>query len=191
MLTHGGVRLRPLRLRDAASYYEVRDRNRAWTEPWDATRPPGSGGGALSYRAMVLRFNREARAGRMLPWAIEVEGRFAGQMTIAGIARGSAQWGQAGYWIDQRWAGRGVVPTALALAGDHMFFTMGLHRLEVAIRPENANSIRVVEKLGLRLEGFRPRYLHVAGDWQDHVVYAVHAEEVGPDGLIGRLTLRS
>ena len=91
----------------------------------------------------------------MLPWGITVqpEGRpeqLVGQMTISGIAYGAACWAQAGYWIDEQWAGRGIVPLALAMAGDHVFGTLRLHRLEVAIRPENTNSLRVVRKLGFR-----------------------------------------
>ena len=80
-----------------------------------------------------------------------------------------------------------MAPTALALAGDYLFGELRLHRLEVAIRPENEKSIRVVQKLGLRYEGERPRYLHVDGDWRDHSMFAVHAEEVGEGGLLGRL----
>ncbi len=51
--------------------------------------------------------------------------------------------------------GRGVMPTAVALAADHCFTALGLHRIEVNIRPENAASLRVVEKLGFREEGTR------------------------------------
>lgn len=187
-LRHGAVTLRPLRASDARRYHELRARNWAWTGPWDSTRPPGAKDEPLTFSMMVRSFNREARAGRMLPWGIEVDGALSGQLTISGIVRGSAQWGQAGYWVDQQVAGRGVMPTALALGADHMLLTMGLHRLEVAIRPENAKSLRVVEKLGLRLEGTRPRYMHVDGEWRDHLVYVVHAEELGPGGLLGRLT---
>lgn len=69
-----------------------------------------------------------------------------------------------------------------------MFGPLRLHRLEVAIRPENRNSLRVVEKLGLRREGLREAYMHVDGAWRDHVVYVLHAEDVGPAGVIGRLS---
>ena len=90
-------------------------------------------------------------------------------------------------------AGRGVMPTAVALAVDHCFRTVGLHRIEVCIRPENAPSRRVVEKLGFREEGLRPRYLHIDGAWRDHLVFALTAEEV-PGGLLQPLapgTLRN
>lgn len=77
------------------------------------------------------------------------------------------------------------MPTAVALVSDHCFRTVGLHRIEVCIRPENGPSRRVVEKLGFREEGLRPRYLHIDGAWRDHLVFALTAEEV-PEGLLGR-----
>ncbi|QLQ14922.1 MAG: GNAT family N-acetyltransferase [Micropruina sp.] len=190
-LSHGEVSLRPLRLRDERAWDEVRSRNRDWTGPWDSTVPPGSSEEAPSFRTFVRAYRGDAKRGRMLPWAVWCgtgpAARLAGQLTISGITRGAAQWAQAGYWVDRAWAGRGVIPTALALAADHLFGTLGLHRLEVAIRPENTKSVRVVEKLGFRLEGRRERYLHVAGDWRDHDVYVLTAEEV-PDGVLARLT---
>lgn len=191
-LSHGPVGLRPIRRRDAAEWFAVRGRNRTWTAPWDGTRPPETVGEDITFEQMVRTHRADAKAGRSLPWIITwtdpgARPRLAGQMTISGIAWGSARWGMAGYWVDSDLAGRGIAPTALALAGDHMFSTMGLHRLEVAIRPENAASLRVVEKLGFRFEGQRPGFMHVDGAWRDHLMFALHAEEVGPEGLIGRL----
>lgn len=191
-LSHGPVGLRPIRRRDAAEWFAVRGRNRTWTAPWDGTRPPETVGEDITFEQMVRTHRADAKAGRSLPWIITwtdpgARPRLAGQMTISGIAWGSARWGMAGYWVDSDLAGRGIAPTALALAGDHMFSTMGLHRLEVAIRPENAASLRVVEKLGFRFEGQRPAFMHVDGAWRDHLMFALHAEEVGPEGLIGRL----
>ena len=71
------------------------------------------------------------------------------------------------------------------LAVDYCFRSMRLHRIEIAIRPENVRSLRVVAKLGFRPEGLRPRYLHIDGDWRDHLVFALNAEEV-PEGLLRR-----
>lgn len=76
----------------------------------------------------------------MLPFAIEYEGRLVGQLTVAGITWGSMCSGHVGYWVDQEVAGRGVMPTAVALAVDHCFRAVGLHRIEVCIRPENGPS---------------------------------------------------
>ena len=78
-----------------------------------------------------------------------------------------------------------MTPTAVALATDHCFFTLGLHRMEICIRPENAPSLRVVEKLGFRYEGLRRRYIHINGDWRDHFCFGLVVEEV-PQGVLRR-----
>ena len=70
------------------------------------------------------------------------------------------------------------MPTAVALAADHCFTAVGLHRIEVNIRPENAASLRVVEKLGFREEGPRSAFLHIAGAWRDHRSFALTPEEL-------------
>jgi ribosomal-protein-alanine N-acetyltransferase len=127
-----------------------------------------------------------ARDGTAYPFVIEVSGRFAGQVTVNNIVRGSAQFGSLGYWLDREYAGRGVMPRAVALVIDHCFFTAGLHRIEIAIRPENSNSLRVVEKHGLHEVGFAPNFLHIDGAWRDHRIYAVTVEEC-PDGMLARL----
>jgi [ribosomal protein S5]-alanine N-acetyltransferase len=98
---------------------------------------------------------------------------------------GSSRSGTIGYWIDEAYAGRGITPTALAMAVDHCFRVVGLHRLEASIRPENAASRRVVEKLGFREEGVRVRQLHINGQWRDHLCYAITSEEV-PAGMLPR-----
>lgn len=192
-LQHGPVGLRPVKASDEWVWNEIRTRNAAWTGPWDSTRPPEAGPGGMTFGQMVTQFTANARAGRMLPWFITytaapgADPALAGQMTISGITYGSARWAQAGYWVDQRWAGLGIAPTALAMAADYCFGVLRLHRLEVAIRPENGKSLRVAEKLGFRREGLIPRYLHVDGAWRDHVMFALTAEEIGPEGLVGRL----
>ena len=186
-LSTGEITLRPLATADRRAWRDARMRNAAWLRPWDATVPPGSGGRPSSYRSLVRRLNRQAREGTTMPFAIEVDGRFAGQVTVNNIVRGSAQFASAGYWIDRQYAGRGVVPRAVALVIDHCFFTAELHRVEIAIRPENSNSLRVVEKLGLGEVGYAPRFLHIDGAWRDHRIFAVTVEEC-PDGLLHRLT---
>lgn len=197
-LHRGRVVLRPIRRRDARTWSEVHERNDAWLRPWEATVPPESDGNAPgSFGQMVRDLQRQARHGRTLPWIVWYDpvdegdprgrGVLAGQLTVSGITRGSAQWAQLGYWVDERWAGRGIIPLAVAMATDHCLGTLGLHRMEIVIRPENLNSRRVVEKLGFRGEGLRPAYLHIDGAWRDHLVYALNADEIEPGGLVGRL----
>ncbi|MFT4081206.1 MAG: GNAT family protein [Nocardioides sp.] len=187
VLSHGAVTVRPLARSDARAWAEARRRSAAWLHPWDATVPPGVPARATTFAELVRRLRRQAKAGQTYPFAIDVDGSFAGQVTVNNIVRGSAQFASVGYWIDQAYAGRGVMPLAVALVIDHCFTTAGLHRIEICIRPENTNSLRVVEKLGIAEVGFAPRFLHIDGAWRDHRVFAITVEEVA-DSMVDRLT---
>lgn len=190
-LEWGPLRLRPLRRRDDAEWNAVRLRNWEWLRRWEATQP-ATGDRVMSFRELVAAFRRQGRQGAGLPWVLEWTGqggpRLIGQLTVMGIVTGSARAAQIGYWIDEAFAGRGITPFAVAWASDYCWQVMRLHRLEIAIRPENAPSLRVVEKLGFREEGLRPGYLHIDHDWRDHRVFALNAEEV-PEGLLARCPL--
>jgi ribosomal-protein-alanine N-acetyltransferase len=188
-LTHGPVTLRTIRTSDAHDWKEVRSRNQQWLRQWEATRPPEDPVRGVSFRSMVRDLRRQAKEGRCLPFALLVDGVFAGQVTVSNIVGGSAQFANVGYWIDERYAGRGHMPVAVALACDHCWFALGLHRIEIAIRPENTASLRVVEKLGFTEVGYAPRYLHINGEWRDHRLFALTVEEV-PGGLLRRLVQR-
>jgi len=184
-LRDGHVGLERLARKHGLEWRESRLQSADWLAPWDATVPPGAPAAPPNFSAMVRRLNREAREHRMLPLAITYDGRFVGQITLAGIVWGSQRGGHLGYWVDRRYAGRGIMPTAVALVSDYAFTKLGIHRIEINIRPENVPSRRVVEKLGFRDEGIRARYLHIAGDWRDHLCFALTAEEI-PAGLVAR-----
>ena len=188
-LGHGPVEVRPLRSRDAAAWCEVRVRNERWLAPWEG-RPfrqaPASWAQRHSpavFAAMLRSQRKEARAGRLLPFGILVDGRLRGAITVGGVTRGAFDSAHVGYWLDEAVAGRGVTPTALALVLDHCFGPVRLHRVEANVRPENAASLRVVEKLGFVQEAVHRRYLFIDEDWRDHVGFALLAEDV-PQGVL-------
>ncbi|KRF16784.1 GNAT family acetyltransferase [Nocardioides sp. Soil797] len=185
-LQHAEVTLRPIEQADAHDWREVRARNADWLKPWDATVPPGAQGRPATFRGMVKRLTKLARVDEAMPFVVEVDGRLVGQVTVSNIVRGSGQFASIGYWIDQRVAGRGVMPLAVAMAIDYCFLVAGLHRIEISIRPENTNSLRVVEKLDIREVGYAPKFLHIDGEWRDHRQFAITAEEC-PGGLVKRL----
>jgi ribosomal-protein-alanine N-acetyltransferase len=191
-VSDGDVTLRLIRQRDAGEWREVRRRNREWLQPWEASLPPEASlitDVPATFGQMVRRMRKDARAGRAIPWAILVDGRLAGQLTVGGITYGSLRSAYIGYWIDKDLAGRGIMPAAVAMACDYCLDDVRLHRIEINIRPENTASLRVVEKIGLRKEGDRPKYLHIDGDWRDHVTYVVMAGEF-PEGVLTRLRAR-
>jgi len=180
-------------MRDGPAWVEIRLRNEQWLVPWEPT-PPGTGSLRATWKGrqtigvfvqMLRALTRQARAASALPFAVTYEGVLVGQLTVSTIVRGAFESAHVGYWVDEAVAGRGVMPTALALATDHCFGPVRLHRLEAHIRPENTASRRVVEKLGWREEGLQRRYLAIDGSWRDHLGYAVTAEEV-PTGMLRR-----
>jgi [ribosomal protein S5]-alanine N-acetyltransferase len=181
------VALRPVRVKDAAVWRDTRVRNAAWLRAWEPTNPetPLYRSSLGPYVSMARTMRREARQGLTVPWVVTYGDRFAGQLTVGSIVWGSARSAQVGYWVDEAFAGRGITPTALAMAMDHCFFVIGLHRVEATIRPENHASRRVVEKLGFREEGLRRRSLHIDGAWRDHLCYALTAEDAA-GGLLPR-----
>ncbi|MET4003096.1 ribosomal-protein-alanine N-acetyltransferase [Arthrobacter sp. UYCu511] len=186
----GDLILRPIKIRDQREWTRVRTRNAAWLESWEASSPAGPDQ-LPTYAGMVRVLNQQARQGSALPFIITErqpgtpKPAIVGQLTVSSIVWGSALSATLGYWVDQGRAGRGIAPTAVAMATDHCFKVMGLHRMEINIRPENAASLRVVEKLGFRDEGLRPRYLHINGKWADHRSFALTDEEV-PEGILAR-----
>ncbi|MDR0488102.1 MAG: GNAT family N-acetyltransferase [Propionibacteriaceae bacterium] len=188
VLRHGDLVLTPFRVKDMNEVARLRTLNMAWLSPWEATSPdPRVEVVTLSQRARYVV--AQARKGVTLPWMVRVDGlhsAIVGQCTLANIVLGSARTASLGYWIDQKYAGRSITPMAVALVTDYTMASMGLHRIEICIRPENTASLRVVEKLGFRYEGHRPRYIHIAGAWRDHEIFVLTAEEVG-EGLLPRL----
>lgn len=185
-LRHGSVGVRPLRRRDARTWARLRADNAGWLGPWEATLPKEAGPAATSYVGMIATLRRRARMGQVMPFAVTWDDQVVGMLTVNGITWGSARWASMGYWVSRSHAGRGITPTAVALVGDHLLTTVGLHRLEISIRPENAASLRVVAKLGFTEVGLAKGYLHIGGRWSDHRVFQVLAEDV-PDGLVARL----
>ncbi len=184
VLTDGEVKLRPYRRRDAEVWSQVRMANELWLTPWE---PTGVGTWAelnspAAYRIFYQDLRRSAREGTAMPFAIWLGRRYVGHISLGGIARRAFGSAFAGYWIDSRVAGRGIMPTALALVVDHAFGPAGLHRVEVNIRPENRASRRVVEKLGFREEAYHQRYMYIDGGWRDHIGYALTVEDVAAEG---------
>jgi ribosomal-protein-alanine N-acetyltransferase len=175
-LVDGELFLKPIRFRDKAQWDSVRAINRDWLSPWEATRPNIDHKSALpSYYGMVMQLNRELRALRSISlgiWLNENQDQvLIGQITLGGIIFGAMRGAHIGYWIDQRFANRGYTTRAVKLLTKFGFEQLRLHRIEINLRPENEASKQVAIKAGFLLEGARNNYLHIAGDWRDHVTF--------------------
>lgn len=173
------VVLRTLRDSDYDGWSEVRTRCREWLVHWE----PRMAGSPLpnedrrSFAARCSMRERERQLGTGFGFGIFLMGRFIGELTLSSIQRGPFQNASIGYWVDEAVAGNGYVPEAVVACLRFAFGDLGLHRVEISIIPRNLASRRVVEKLGIRLEGVAERFLSIDGLWEDHARYAMTAEE--------------
>lgn len=165
------ITLRPLRYRDRNKWLQVRMVNRDWLKQWEATSPFHSERDLPSYFEMVNFHNREGRAGRAISLGMWFGSNLIGQITMGGISYGALRGAHIGYWIDQRYANKGITTNVVTHLTNYGFSVLKLHRIEIALRPENGASRRVAEKAGYVLEGSRPSYLHIDGAWRDHLVF--------------------
>jgi ribosomal-protein-alanine N-acetyltransferase len=173
------ITLRTLRESDYEPWHEVRVRCRAWLVPWEP-RPAGAPAAAedrASFAARCALRERERQIGSGYGFGIFLGYRFVGELTLSSIQRGPFQSASIGYWVDEAYAGRGLVPEAVVVTLRFAFEMLSLHRVEISIIPRNSASRRVAEKLDLRLEGVSERFLEIDGEWEDHVRYAMTAEE--------------
>lgn len=185
-LRSGPVELRRLRRRDRKEWLELRAANREWLRPWEATFPyAGDEPQIMTFRRYVRALDAEARDSAGLTLAIAYDGRLAGQVSVSPIFGGAVWSGSIGYWVSQELVGKKIAPTAVAMLTDYCFGVIGLHRIELNIKPDNVRSLTVPQRLGFRDEGLRRAYVHIAGEWADHRTFALTSEEV-PGGLLAR-----
>lgn len=175
----GQVRLRPLRRADGPAWRAQRITDEDLLFPWEASDPAPwperhTRGSWSRHRRSLLLAARRAEAA---PFAIEVDGVFAGQVTVGGVRYGVQRSGWVGYWVSSSVQGHGVATVAVALILEHLFGAVGLHRVEATIAPANVPSRAVVGHLGFRQEGLLRDYLHVGGSWTDHLLFALTAPE--------------
>jgi ribosomal-protein-alanine N-acetyltransferase len=180
-MLHGRrVNLRPLATEDFTAWREVRRRNHDRLLMWEPKRIPGAPDPVESRDAFAIRCGarqRERQLGTGYGYGIFVGDAFAGEINLSIVQRGPFQSSYIGYWIDEAQAGHGYTPEALVLVCRAAFEELNLHRVQISIIPRNTASRRVVEKLDIRDEGTAVRYLEINGVWEDHIRYAITAEE--------------
>jgi ribosomal-protein-alanine N-acetyltransferase len=174
------VMLRPLVVSDFPAWREVRTRCGEWLTRWEPQRLAGQPDPSRDRDAFAVRCSarqRERQLGTGYGFGIFVGGDFCGEINLSSVQRGPFQSSYVGYWMDEARAGQGYVPEALVVLARFAFEDLHLHRIQIAIIPRNSASRRVVEKLAIREEGVALRYLEINGTWEDHVRYAMTAEE--------------
>ncbi len=163
---------------DYGQWAELRAKSRAFLVPWEPswTRDELT---RAAYRQRLRYYHRELReeTGYAFFMFRNKDDCLLGGLTLSNVRRGVTQSCSLGYWTGQPYAGRGLMTQGVRAVIPFVFETLGLHRLEAACMLANQASIRVLEKNGFRLEGLARKYLKINGVWQDHLLYALLAED--------------
>ena len=162
---------RPLILGDAPALAEVLRTNRDFLAPWQPDRPDRYFTPDGQYEVVEKSLQQQAD-GIVVRLVIDDEvGRIAGTVTLQSIIRGAFQSCSVGFWLAQSAQGRGLATRAVGEATDLAFGVLGLHRVEAGTLVHNLRSQRVLDRLGFVQYGRAEAYVHIAGEWQDHLLY--------------------
>jgi [ribosomal protein S5]-alanine N-acetyltransferase len=172
------VWLRAPLMGDYAPWAELRAMSRDHLTPWEPIwqRDELS---RSAFRRRVRHYQRESREDLGYAFLIfsDVGDQLIGGLTMSNVRRGVTQAAVVGYWLGKPYVCRGYMTEAVRAAVGFGFETLHLHRLEAATMPNNAPSIRVLERNGFRREGFARRLLKINGVWEDHVLHALLCDE--------------
>lgn len=163
--------LRLLRPDDGPALARAYAENREHLAPWEPRRPPAFFS-AVTQEADVRRSMDETAAGRAARFVVDDRsGAIVGRFNLNGIVRGAFLNADLGYWVAARLQGRGLATRAVAHVLRHAREELGLHRVQAGTLPHNRASQRVLGANGFTRIGVAPRYLEIAGEWQDHVLF--------------------
>jgi ribosomal-protein-alanine N-acetyltransferase len=165
---------------DAEAFHRLLVANRDFLRPFEPARPDWFFSLA-GVRGELERATSDREADLLYAFGIweRASGQLVGRIALANVVRGAWQNATLGYFVGQDWGGRGFATDAVRQVLGFAFGKGRLHRVQAAVMPRNAPSIRVLEKNGFRHEGVAQRYLQIDGTWEDHAIYAITSEE-GP-----------
>lgn len=142
--------LRLLEVRHAAAFYALVERERGRLSPW--VRSPNDLDGVPATEAKLAANMQLFVTGRAIPAGIWHEGALVGQLILFNVHPVDLT-GELGYWIAGEVEGRGIVTRACRALLAAAFAELGLQRVEIRCRPENARSRGIPERLGFQREG--------------------------------------
>ena len=166
------VSLRLPQMADFEEWAALREASRSFLMPWEPIWPADDLTRA-AFRRRLQRYTEDQRNDLAYPYFIfrNEDQKLVGGLTLTNIRRGVAQAASLGYWMGAAYARQGYMTAAVRTLVPFAFSTLKLHRIEAACIPDNAASVRLLEKTGFVREGFAREYLCINGVWQDHLLY--------------------
>lgn len=173
VLRGDAVYLRPAEMRDFDEWAVLRERSRSFLVGWEPIWPSDDLTRAAFRRRLRLNAEEMGRDEAYPFLVFRDDDVMLGGLTVGQIRRGVAQTATLGYWMGEAYAGRGYMSRAVRTASAFVFSNLRLHRLEAACLPHNAASMRLLQSVGFKREGYARSYLRINGRWQDHILFAL------------------
>jgi ribosomal-protein-alanine N-acetyltransferase len=182
-----GVYLRPPEMRDFEAWSSLRERSRDFLTPWEPTWP-GDDLTRTAFRRRVRRHQQEIDSNEAFPFLVfRDDDVLLGGLTLGQIKRGVVQAATLGYWIGAPYARNGFMTRAVRAGVGFSFGTLRLHRIEASCLPHNDASLKLLERVGFRREGYARAYLRINGAWEDHLLYGLlETDKTGAPDLVRR-----
>lgn len=136
---------------------------------------------------LLAEIHELAAAGTLFQWGIarREDDAVIGTCTLSSL-NAEHRRAELGYAVARAHWGNGYGPEAADAVIRYAFDALGLHRLEADVDPRNHASIRCLERLGFRKEGYARERYHLYGTVHDAVLYGLLRRElpvdVGHDG---------
>jgi len=118
------------------------------------------------------------QAGDLFQWGIALRGndRVVGTVTLYAMDRAQGR-AEVGFALARAHWGHRYGREALTVLFEHAFDALALRRVEADVDPRNLPSLRTLEALGFRREGYLRQRWQVAGELQDSVLMGLLASD--------------
>jgi [ribosomal protein S5]-alanine N-acetyltransferase len=162
---------RLITLDDAPALTRLVCQNRDFLAPWEPRRDDSWYTLDAQLEVITTTLERYEQRSSLPHVILDRPGSVVGRITLSGITGGAFQSCSVGYWVSAHANGQGLATAAVADIVRLAFEDLRLHRVQAETLPHNFASQRVLQRNGFVRFGMAPQYLHIAGRWQDHLMF--------------------
>jgi ribosomal-protein-serine acetyltransferase len=163
-----------LRDGDAEELYALTDANRAHLRRWlpwvDLVTSEDDS------RSFLETVTAQHKEGRGPTFGILYQHALVGVVGYLPVDRVN-RCGEIGYWLAERFQGRGIMTASCRFAVRYGFITLDLNRIQIAAGTANAASRAIPERLGFTFEGILRGRENLYGTFIDHAMYSLLRSE--------------
>ncbi|WP_026696143.1 GNAT family N-acetyltransferase [Peribacillus kribbensis] len=163
-----------LQMRHAEELFQLIDSSRSTISEWLSF--PGNTNSAEDSRTFIEKSLKRFSSNNGFWAGIWYQGKLAGSIGFLYLDHKNKKT-EIGYWLGNKFEGRGLVTSSCQLLIRHAFEELRLRKVELNMAVKNTKSRAVPERLGFTQEGIIRSYEYINGDFHDRVFYGLLKEE--------------